>query len=64
MLVVVRIVMTLSWWIGGEHFGVKHVSYLGYNLRNNMCCMCNVGNIYIYTHTFICVGRDDDSYSS
>jgi hypothetical protein len=36
----------LKWKIG-----VQHVSYLGYNFRHIMCCMCSLGNIH--THLFV-----------
>ena len=44
------------------------MSYLGYNFRNIMCCMCSLGFIYIYIYIYIslctCVGTDVDSYRS
>jgi hypothetical protein len=39
------------------------VSYLGYNLRNIMCCTCSLGN-NIYISLCTCVRTDVDGYSS
>jgi hypothetical protein len=40
------------------------VSYIGYNFRNIMHCMCSLGNICVHIYLYSYIGRDVDSYCS
>jgi hypothetical protein len=46
VVAVLCVITSLRCCVRSEHFGVKHVSYLGYNFRKIMCCTCSLGNTY------------------